>query len=161
MPCHPPGHLPNPGIEPTSLMSPALADQLFTTSATWEALETTGQTPKTQQTRRHSQRQGRTALPSQEAQGSETVVQVGPVPYPSCPQILTSSLLPAPAGNCLLIQLIPSAEVGAEAWALRSGVSEFQFGLCYFWLCDPGLHLPKPQSPYLQSKNHNACCRLL
>ena len=35
MPCPPPGDLPNPGIEPTSLMSPALA--FFTTSATWEA----------------------------------------------------------------------------------------------------------------------------
>ena len=33
----PPGDLPNPGIEPTSLMSPALADGFFTTSATREA----------------------------------------------------------------------------------------------------------------------------
>ena len=32
------GNLPNPGVEPTSLMSPALADGFFTTSATWEAL---------------------------------------------------------------------------------------------------------------------------
>ena len=32
------GHLPNPGIEPTSLMSPALASGFFITSATWEAL---------------------------------------------------------------------------------------------------------------------------
>ena len=31
------GHLPHPGIEPVSLMSPALADEFFTTSATWEA----------------------------------------------------------------------------------------------------------------------------
>ena len=36
-PCPPPGDLPDPGIEPTSLMSPALADRFFTTSATWEA----------------------------------------------------------------------------------------------------------------------------
>ena len=28
--------LPNSGIEPTSLMSPALAGEFFTTSATWE-----------------------------------------------------------------------------------------------------------------------------
>ena len=28
-----PGHLPNPGIESVSLMSPALADRLFTTGA--------------------------------------------------------------------------------------------------------------------------------
>ena len=34
----PPGDLPNPGIEPTSLMFPALAGSFFTTRATWEAL---------------------------------------------------------------------------------------------------------------------------
>ena len=32
-----PEDLPNPGIKPTSLMSPALAEGFFTTSATWEA----------------------------------------------------------------------------------------------------------------------------
>ena len=31
-----PGDLPNPGVEPASLMSPALAGGFFTTSATWE-----------------------------------------------------------------------------------------------------------------------------
>ena len=30
-----PGDLPNPGVEPTSLMPPALADKFFTTSTTW------------------------------------------------------------------------------------------------------------------------------
>ena len=34
--CPPPGDLLDPGIEPTSLMSPALAGGFFTTSATWE-----------------------------------------------------------------------------------------------------------------------------
>ena len=37
LPCPPPGDLPNPGIKPTSLISPALAGGFFTTSATWEA----------------------------------------------------------------------------------------------------------------------------
>ena len=37
LPCPPPGDLPNPGIEPMSLMSPALAGRFFTTHATWEA----------------------------------------------------------------------------------------------------------------------------
>ena len=32
LPCPPPGDLPNPGIEPVSLMSPALAGGFFTTS---------------------------------------------------------------------------------------------------------------------------------
>ena len=31
------GDLPNPGIKPESLVSPALAGRFFTTSATWEA----------------------------------------------------------------------------------------------------------------------------
>ena len=32
-----PGDLPDPGIEPTSLVSPALAGEFFITSTTWEA----------------------------------------------------------------------------------------------------------------------------
>ena len=38
LPCPPPGDLPDPELEHTSLTSPALAGQFFTTSATWEAL---------------------------------------------------------------------------------------------------------------------------
>ena len=46
LPCPPPGdlsppgdtgHLPEPGIEPVSLASPALAGRFFTNNATWEA----------------------------------------------------------------------------------------------------------------------------
>ena len=37
LPCPPPGDLPHPGIEPASLMSPALAGRFFTARATWEA----------------------------------------------------------------------------------------------------------------------------
>ena len=37
LPFPPPGDLPNPGIEPVSLVSPALAGGFFTTSTTWEA----------------------------------------------------------------------------------------------------------------------------
>ena len=37
LPSPPPGDLPDPGIESASLMSSALADAFFTTSATWEA----------------------------------------------------------------------------------------------------------------------------
>ena len=36
LPRPPPGDLPDPGTEPASLMSPALAGGFFTTSATWE-----------------------------------------------------------------------------------------------------------------------------
>ena len=37
--CPPPGYLSNPGIKPTSLMSPALAGVSFITSSTWEVPE--------------------------------------------------------------------------------------------------------------------------
>ena len=37
LPHPPPGDLPDPGIEPTSLKSPLLAGGFFTTSITWEA----------------------------------------------------------------------------------------------------------------------------
>ena len=37
LPCPSPGDLPNPGIEPTSLISPTFAGESFTTSTTWEA----------------------------------------------------------------------------------------------------------------------------
>jgi len=36
VPCPPPGDLPDPGMEPTSLTSPESADGLFTTTAIWE-----------------------------------------------------------------------------------------------------------------------------
>ena len=37
LPCPSPGDLPNPGMEPVSVKSPALASRFFTTSTTWEA----------------------------------------------------------------------------------------------------------------------------
>ena len=38
MPFPSPGDLPDPGMEPESLVSPALAGGFFTTSATWQRL---------------------------------------------------------------------------------------------------------------------------
>ena len=37
LPFPPPGDLPNPGIKPRSLTSPALAGEFFSTSFTWKA----------------------------------------------------------------------------------------------------------------------------
>ena len=37
LPCPTSGGLPDPGIEPASLMSPSVADGNFTTRANWEA----------------------------------------------------------------------------------------------------------------------------
>ena len=42
VPFPPPGDLPDPGIKPTSLMSPALAGGFFITSTTWEAQSRNG-----------------------------------------------------------------------------------------------------------------------
>ena len=36
---HESANLPDPGMEPTSLVSPALTGMFFSTSATWEALK--------------------------------------------------------------------------------------------------------------------------
>ena len=36
LPCPPPGDLPDPGIKPSSLKSPALAGGFFTTGTTWK-----------------------------------------------------------------------------------------------------------------------------
>ena len=38
LPCLPPGDLSDPGIEPTSLSSAALAGEFFTTNTTWKVL---------------------------------------------------------------------------------------------------------------------------
>ena len=37
LPFHNPGDIPDPGIEPASLASPALAGRSFTTCVTWDA----------------------------------------------------------------------------------------------------------------------------
>ena len=48
LPSPPAGDLPDPGIKPASLLSPALAGGFFTTSATWEALATVHKVTKSQ-----------------------------------------------------------------------------------------------------------------
>ena len=50
LPCPPPGDLPNPGIEPMTLTSPALAAGFFTTSATFGSPFSPHQGPKLRQT---------------------------------------------------------------------------------------------------------------
>ena len=49
LPWPPPGDLPDPGIEPVSLMSPASAGGFFTISVTWEAHEVRGWTKASSQ----------------------------------------------------------------------------------------------------------------
>ena len=46
LPSPSPGDLLDPGMEPSSLVSPALADEFFTTSAAWEAIYVSKQCSK-------------------------------------------------------------------------------------------------------------------
>ena len=57
LPCPPPGDLSDPGIQPVSLMPPALAVQFFTTSATWEARACTTSLTKMQCTLKQNKTQ--------------------------------------------------------------------------------------------------------
>ena len=59
----PPGDLPNPGIEPGSLTSPALTGRFFTPSATWEALKPCLRYVKNEQTNKQINK-SRVFLPS-------------------------------------------------------------------------------------------------
>ena len=43
LPCPPPGDLSDPGIGPSSLMSPALAGGFSTTSVTWDDVQNSGE----------------------------------------------------------------------------------------------------------------------
>ena len=91
--------LPNPGIKPTSLMFPALAGQLFRACHLGspgnhrpdpkESADTTAQSETGQDCVPLA---GGAGLRDHGAGGASAF-------YPSCPQILTSSLLPAPAAN--------------------------------------------------------------
>ena len=47
LPCSPPGDLPNPGIKPVSLTSPASAERFFITSSPWEALQSNSRQQRT------------------------------------------------------------------------------------------------------------------
>ena len=72
LPCPPPGDLPNPGIKPTSLRSPALAGRFFTACATWEASDVKKQ-PKMMAIRT----QGQAGWPNRrERQGPEWLLQL-------------------------------------------------------------------------------------
>ena len=51
--CLSPGDLLDPGIKPESLMSPALAGGLFTTSATWEDQNRVSQTQEEKRNPEH------------------------------------------------------------------------------------------------------------
>ena len=105
MSCPPPGDLPNPGIEPTSLMSPALAGGFFTTSATWKALEFVSvqfsHSVVSDSLRPHESQHARPPCPSQtpgahtdsspSSQWCHPAISSSGVPFSSCPQSLPAS----------------------------------------------------------------------
>ena len=73
------GDLPNPGIEPESLTSPALAGGFFTTSATWEAHWALYQYLKRKHTHTYSQQI--MAIPSMEKWLSMTKISHNTIPH--------------------------------------------------------------------------------
>ena len=105
MSCPPPGDLPNPGIEPTSLMSPALAGGFFTTSATWKALEFVSvqfsHSVVSDSLRPHESQHARPPCPSPtpgvhsdslpSSQWYHPAISSSVVPFSSCPQSLPAS----------------------------------------------------------------------
>ena len=87
LPCSPPGDLPDPGIKPTSLISPALVGGFFTTSTTWEARQ-----------RAHTWTQ-RPNSPYRQSQSKSSCVHLyftslnSVKPSPCCISFLNSSLM--------------------------------------------------------------------
>ena len=82
LPCPPPRGLPNPGIKPVSLRSPALAGVFFTSSTTWKALEMAYMRP--------------CALGTQ-ALASSCTESVQPESLSRVPSVVFSSMLPSNA----------------------------------------------------------------
>ena len=84
-PFPPPGDLPDPGVEPESLTSPALAGRFITTSTTWEALMKTSGNPK---------RRGLGCLQDFEHMAVWGAWQLEIMEAPALPQSLPSTSLP-------------------------------------------------------------------
>ena len=131
LPCPPPGDLPDPGIKPSSLMSPALAGKFFTPGASWEA--------PWPQTRCHSEQSdpGKLLAVGGEryAQSSynsrKELLQISRSPcsisFPLLTSIRATSmfwiLVPLPTGRFFILAFSP------EAWAMPIDRPPSQGGL--------------------------------
>ena len=114
LPCPSPGDLPDPGIEPTSLTSSALAVRPFTTSTTWEALviayeyiilqirsDQISHSVVSDSLRHHESQHARPPCPSPtpevhsdscpSSQWCHPAISSSVVPFSSCPQSLPAS----------------------------------------------------------------------
>ena len=78
LPCPPPGDLPNPGIQPETLMFPALAFKFFTTSAAWEAQRLTDLPAKITAVHRGTH----TVETDTPSPAHEAAKHIAPCPYP-------------------------------------------------------------------------------
>ena len=108
--CPSPGDLPDPGIKPTSLISPALADKLFTTSAT--SVQFSSLTQLCPTLRPHGLQHTRLPCPS---------------PAPQSLFKLMSIKLVMPSNHLILLLLpsiFPSSRVFSNASILRIGWAE-------------------------------------
>ena len=120
LPCPTPGDLPDSGIKPSSLMSPALADRFFTPGASWEA--------PWPQTRLHSEQSDPGRLLAvggeRDAQGSYnsrkemSQISRSPCSIPILPLTSVSAtsmfwiLVPLPTGRFFILAFSP------DAWAM-------------------------------------------
>ena len=105
LPHPPPGDLSDPGIEPTSLKSSALAGKLFATSATWEALKMDSVqfscSVVSDSLRPHESQHARPPCPSPtpgvhsdsrpSSRRCHRAISSSVVPFSSCPQSLPAS----------------------------------------------------------------------
>ena len=103
--CSPPGDLPDPGIEPASLLSSALASRIFITSSTWEAHQLSSvqfsRLVVSDSLRPHESQHARPPCPSPtpgvhsdsrpSSPWCHLAISSSVVPFSSCPQSLPAS----------------------------------------------------------------------
>ena len=112
LPCPPPGGLPNPWVEHTSLTSPALAGSLFTTNATWEA-----QAPeKSDHDRRKDSERGKQVS----GEKSHSSGELGPSAASSVCSFIKDGSMVGDSVSC------PSRDISGDACELQSWGSSLQ-----------------------------------
>ena len=161
------GDLPNPGIKPVSLVSPALAGGFFTTSSTWEAQITFllfSRSVLSNSLWPHGQQHTRLPCPPSPgacsnsfpvSQWSHPPISSSVIPYPSCLQSLPAS------GSFPMSQLFVTGDqsIGASASVLSMNIQDwFPLGLTgLISLLSKGLSesSPAPQFKGINSLVHS------
>ena len=117
LPCPPPGDLSDPGIEPTSLLSPAWQAGCFTTAVTWEAHGSW----KTEGFPKLPLSQG-SLTPQQHRVSAAGRTETRPSPKPSRASLITSSW----GMNILTGLLLTTSLLYSWLWLFSTIISRFQ-----------------------------------